>query len=237
MQGNQSSSSPSISSDGRFVAFGSDGDNLVSGDTNVSEDIFVHDRQTGQTSRVSVSSTGVQGEDHSFDPSISSDGQFVAFESTAHNLMPGELYSSLDVVVHDRQTSQTKKANVFSTNEQTYIDSSSPSISSDGRYVAFESSALTNVDGGLKFVGDIFVHDRQTGQTSRVSVSSTGIRGNGWSSSPSISSDGRFVAFGSDSDNLVSGDTNISEDIFVHDRLLESAERNLPYVPLLLLEN
>ena len=236
VQGNGASYNPSISSDGRFVTFDSDADNLVAGDTNGAVDpysgvdIFVHDRQTGQTTRVSVSSAGVQGNGACYGPSISSDGRFVAFESDADNLVDGDTngdvfpYSGTDIFVHDRQTGQTTRVSVSSAGVQGDRPSSSPKISSWGRYAAFDSYADnlvagdTSGDDDPNSTADVFVHDRQTVQTTRVSVSSTGAQGNERSKYPSISSDGRFVAFRSEADNLVDGDTNNANDIFIHDR-------------------
>jgi Tol biopolymer transport system component len=218
-QGNGPSDFPFISADGRFVAFQSRAGNLVAGDTNFVVDIFVHDRQTGQTTRVSVDSAGTQGNLDSLLPSISADGRFVAFESESNNLVAGDLNFVFHIFVHDRQTGQTTRVDVGLVGIQgNGGESFSPFISADGRFVAFSSFADNLVAGDTNFVPDIFVHDRQTGQTTRVSVDSAGIEGNDFSVFPSISADGRFVAFESFSTNLVAGDTNGSPDIFVHDR-------------------
>jgi Tol biopolymer transport system component len=217
-QGNDGSFDTSISADGRYVAFSSDASNLVPGDTNGVEDVFVHDHQTGQTSRVSVASDGTQGNDGSSGSSISGDGRYVTFFSWANNLVPGDTNGVGDVFVHDRQTGQTSRVSVASDgtqgNEVSYIES----ISADGRYVTFYSAANNLVPGDTNGVGDVFVHDRQTGQTSRVSVASDGTQGNDVSSGSSISADGRYVAFSSEASNLVPDDTNGATDIFVHDR-------------------
>ena len=224
-QGNGYSYSPSISEDGRFVAYYSDATNLVPGDTNVFEDIFVHDRQTGATERVSVSSGGGQGNLNSLNPAVNSDGRFVAFESGANNLVVADTNNGRDVFVHDRQTGATERVSVSSGGVQGNQSSLAPSISSDGRFVAFFSSADDLVVGDTTVNFDVFVHDRQTRTTDRVSVSSSGTQGNLNSFSPSVSGDGRFVAFASDSDNLVAGDTNVNFDIFVHDRQTGTTER------------
>ena len=218
MQGNGHSNNPAISIDGLFVAFSSGANNLVEGDTNGRDDVFVHDRQTGQTIRVSASSSGIQGNGHSNNPSLSSDNRFVTFVSWADNLVLGDTNTTYDVFVHDRQTGQTTRVSVSSTGEQGNALSDNPSISSSGRFVAFRSQASNLVDGDTNNQKDVFVHDRQTAQTSRVSISSTGEQGNGSSQIPSISSDGLIVAFSSDANNLVEGDTDRSSDIFVHDR-------------------
>jgi Tol biopolymer transport system component len=219
IEGNSGSSGPSISADGLYVAFESDADNLVPDDSNFVFDVFVRDRQTGTTTRVSVDNTGNQGDDDSSGPSISADGRYVAFESFATNLVPGDTNAVSDVFVHDRQTGQTALVSVDSAGVQGNGDSFSPSISADGRYVAFESFATDLVPGDTNAVFDVFVHDRLTGQTTRVSVDSSGSEGEGDSYSASISADGRYVAFTSDAPNLVPGDTNVASDVFVHDRL------------------
>ncbi|HVZ94544.1 MAG TPA: hypothetical protein VG797_08540, partial [Phycisphaerales bacterium] len=209
----------SISVDGRFVAFDSNASNFVPGDTNGFTDVFVHDRQTGQTSRVSVGIAGIQGNDASDLPSLSADGRFVSFWSFASNLVPGDTNGFADLFVHDRQTGQTSRVNVNSAGEQANADAGFNSISADGRFVAFESDASNLVPDDTNGYADVFVHDRQTGQTARVSVASGGAQGKGGSRSPSISGDGRYVAFRSYDSDLVPGDTNFYEDVFVHDRV------------------
>ncbi|WP_198136339.1 TolB family protein [Roseiflexus sp. RS-1] len=217
-QANGGSFTPSISADGRYVAFASIAVNLVSGDTNGVQDIFVHDRQTGQTTRVSVASGGAQANGPSFDPSISADGRYVAFASLATNLVSGDTNNEQDIFVHDRQTGQTTRVSVATGGGQANLASSDPSISADGRYVAFESIASNLVSGDTNNTGDIFVHDRQTGATTRVSIGPGGTQANRGSLAPSISADGRYVAFHSSATNLVSGVTNGTTHIFVHDR-------------------
>jgi Tol biopolymer transport system component len=220
-QGNNISYRPSIHTDGRYVAFDSHANSLVDGDTNGVQDVFVHDRQTGVTSRVSVSSAGVQGNNGSSSSSaaISSDGRYVAFESWADNLVDGDTNGAWDVFVHDLQTGVTSRVSVSSEGVQGNGGSSMSSFSFYGRYVTFHSEADNLVVGDTNDERDIFVHDRQTGVTSRVSVSSAGVQSNDDSYVPAISSDGRYIAFESEADNLVVGDTNDERDIFVHDRL------------------
>ncbi|MFZ1413730.1 MAG: hypothetical protein WAS73_04000 [Defluviicoccus sp.] len=229
-QADGNSGVPSISADGRFVAFWSDAGNLVLGDTNEAWDVFVHDRQTGTTERVSIASGGQQADGNSVDPSISADGRFVAFESDAGNLVPGDTNAPADVFVHDRQTGTTERVSVDSAGNQADGSSGDPSISADGRFVAFVSYASNLVPGDTNAPADVFVHDRQTGTTERVSVDSAGNQADYrgfyvWSDDPSISADGRFVAFTSRAGNLVPGDTNGAWDIFVHDRLTGKTER------------
>lgn len=218
VQGNSGSGEPTISPDGRFVLFGSGASNLVPGDTNNAEDVFVHDRQTGKIRRVSVDSAGVQGNDYSYPKSISANGRFVAFESSATNLVPGDTNDRSDIFVHDCQTGQTARVSVDSAAAQGNGTSRGGSISADGRFVAFYSFASNLVPGDTNDVEDVFVHDRQTGQTARVSVDSAGVQGDDRSQSPSISADGLLVAFHSLARNLVTGDSNGYADVFVHDR-------------------
>jgi len=217
-EGNQNSFDASISAAGRFVAFGSVASNLVPGDTNGFQDVFVHDLQTGQTTRVSVDhSSGAGGNNHSFAPSISADGRFVAFNTSASNLVPGDTNRTSDVFVRDLHTGQTTRVSVDSSGAEGNAGSAFPSISADGRFVAFDSLASNLVPGDMNGTWDVFIHDLQTGLTTRVSVDSSGAEGNSESISPSISAAGRFVAFESWASNLVPGDTNGLEDVFVHD--------------------
>ena len=136
-QGNSLSESPSISADGRYVAFDSSASNLVSGDTNRTSDIFVKDLQTGTTQRISVASDGTQGNNYSENPSISADGRYVAFESYSSNLVSGDTNNRSDIFVKDLQTGTTKRISVASDGTQGNGNSYRPSISADGRYVAF----------------------------------------------------------------------------------------------------
>jgi len=216
-QGNGESEYPSMSADGRYVAFESYSSNLVPGDTNANWDVFVHDRQTGQTTRVSVDSGGNQGNNPSWYSSISADGRYVAFVSLAANLVSGDTNQADDVFVHDRQTGQTTRVSVDSGGIQGNDASYYPSIGADGRYVAFESFSSNLVPGDTNANWDVFVHDRQTRQTTRVSVDSGGNQGNDASYYSSISADGRLVAFGSLAPDLVSGDTNANWDVFVYE--------------------
>jgi hypothetical protein len=215
-QGNKSSNQPSISANGQFVAFHSDASNLVLGDTNTKFDVFLHDRNTGETTRISVSSSGEEGNSDSFHPSVSADGRYVAFYSRASNLVNNDLNGYADVFVHDCQTGETTLISVSSTGAAGNKDSLLPSISADGRFVSFESAATNLVSGHSYGYDDIFVHDQLTGATTLVSVSSAGAQANSWSGPSSISSNGNYVAFESEAFNLVTGDTNNYSDIFVN---------------------
>jgi Tol biopolymer transport system component len=222
----------SISADGRYVVFTSEAGNLVLGDTNDATDVFVHDRQTGETTRASVTSTGRQAIGFNGDGVISADGRYVAFDSYSRNFVPHDTNGGQDVFLHDLQTGKTTRLDVSSYGRQASRGSQSaaPATSADGRYVAFLSNAANLVTGDTNRVTDIFVRDRKRGRTVRVSIGPRGrqardIRSRNGSTSPSISADGRFVAFVSSATNLVSNDTNRMPDVFVRDRSLRRTTR------------
>jgi len=216
-QGNDDSFWPSISADGRYVAFHSSANNLVPGDTNNHLDVFVNDRIAGETTRISIANDGTQGDSGSWMPSISDDGRYVAFASWATN------FASIDPVfsniyVHDQDTGQTELVSVNSEGTQANDWSSRPSISGDGRFTAFQSEASNLVNGDTNEVMDVYVHDIESGLTSRVSVASDGAQGNGISAIPAISTNGHFVAFSSNASNLVIGDIINAGHIYLYDR-------------------
>jgi Tol biopolymer transport system component len=214
-QGNLNSSNPSISSDGRYAAFESSATDLVLSDTNGTTDIFVHDRNTGTTARASLDSGGAQGNLHSTNPTISSDGLLVTFESSSTNLVMNDTNGTTDIFVHDRNTGTTARVSLDSSGVQGNLNSNNPSISSDGLLVTFESISTNLVPNDTNGAVDIFVHNRNTSATARVSLDSDGAQGNLHSTNSSISSDGIFVAFESRSTNLVPNDTNGAADVFV----------------------
>src|SRR5262245_7827926 len=231
-QANGSSRNPSISADGRFVAFESEATNLVPGDTNGQIDIFVRDRATGTTTRVSVDSAGRQANGSSYNAAISNqgaifgsaslaspptDGPFIAFESDATNLVPGDTNFRRDIFVYDLVTRVTTRVSVDSVGRQANGPSSNAAIAATGRIVAFESDATNLVPGDTNGQRDIFVYDLVTRVTTRVSVDSVGRQANGPSFNAATAGDGRFVAFESDATLLVPGDTNGKRDIFIHD--------------------
>jgi len=217
-QGDRASDDSIVSGNGRLVAFRSFASNLVAGDTNSDLDIFVHDRKTDVTTRVSVDSEGAQANDRSVDPSLSKNGRFVVFTSDASNLVLDDTNGASDVFLHDRKTGKTTCVSVDSAGSQGNGASHSARISANGRFVAFESAATNLVSGDTNGKSEIFVHDRKTGETTRVSVDSSGAQANDFSEYVSISASGRFVAFGSNATNLVADDTNAAFDLFVHDR-------------------
>lgn len=216
IEGNGGGIIPSISSDGRFVVFYSGSNNLVPGDTNGVGDIFLHDRMTGQTIRVSVDSAGVEANDGSNSPAISGDGRYIAFQSSATNLVSNDTNQTVDVFVYDRLTGITSLVSVDSGGVQANQACTRPALSVDGRYIAFESEATNLVPGSSNTYADIFVRDQVLGLTSRASVDAFGVEGNGRSGRVSISGDGQLVAFWSEASSLVQGDTNGTTDCFVH---------------------
>src|SRR5437773_218323 len=176
-EGNDTSLGSALSADGRFVAFDSAATDLVAGDTNGATDVFVHDRQTGTTERVSVASDGTQGNNASSYPALSADGRFVAFDSDATNLVAGDTNGATDVFVHDRQTGATERVSVTSGGGTQGNGTSGgffsfPALSAAGRFVAFQSDATNLVAGDTNGATDVFVHDRQTRTTERASAPS-----------------------------------------------------------------
>ncbi|QQR74144.1 MAG: PD40 domain-containing protein [Holophagales bacterium] len=214
-----------LSADGELVVFSSRASNLVPPDTNSSWDVFLHDRRSGATTKLSVGASGAEGNGASWQPRVSADGRFVAFTSNSTNLVAGDVNGHDDVLVRDRETGLTTLVSVGPAGIGGYGDSASPAISADGRYVAFVSSAVNLVPGDGNGAPDVFVHDRVTGVTTRVSVDSLGGEGNALSLAPALSADGRYVAFASWASNLVPGDQNGVVDVFVRDRVLGATTR------------
>ena len=208
---------PSISADGRFVAFESLSSDLVPGDTNLAWDVFVHDRSTGSTERISLSTAGVQGNDASWDATISSDGRYVVFSSYASNLVPGDANGDLDVFVRDRVLGTTERVSVASDGTEADHASYMGAMSSDHRYVTFTSSAMNLSPVAATGLPHVFVHEMATGTTTLVSVGIGGVDANGSSSTSSISANGRYISFQSNASNVVTGDANGSTDVFVAD--------------------
>lgn len=223
-ESNGDSQEPQISADGRYVTFASTATNLVSGDTNGEFDVFVHDRATGTTSRVSVSSAGVQADKGSLGSVISGDGRYIAFQSLATNLVVGDTNDAWDVFLRDQVENTTRRVSVrtvrigdFLLDVQGDAYSSLPAISADGKWVAFTSGATNLIAADENGHDDVFVREIAARSTTRVSVGSGAVEGDANSQYASLSSDGRFVAFMSKATNLVTGDTNAKEDVFVRD--------------------
>lgn len=218
---------PTLSVDGRYVAYGSLATTLVDDDGSRWGDMFVYDRQTGKTTLVSRRADGIQGNGHSYLGAISADGRYVAFNSWADNLVGGDTNGVPDILLRDLQTGQLMRISRHTNGTQADDHSSNPSLSADGRYIVYDSSAANLVDGNTPLCEDIpgawfnctdvFLYDRQTGQTTLISRRPNGAHGNSNSFYSSISADGRYVAFFSRADNLIDGDSNGKTDVFVYD--------------------
>jgi LPXTG-site transpeptidase (sortase) family protein len=228
-QGNQSvteSDPPAISADGRYVVFDSYASNMVAGDTNNSGDVFLRDRQTNTTTRISLASDGTQANDESYLPAISPDGRYVVFASKATNLVIGDTNLASDIFLHDMQTNITTRISLASDGTQANNSSFAPDISANGRYVVFRSLASNLVSGSpVSGIDQIFLRDKQTNTTTHISISSNGTLGNNNSFSPAISADGRYITYYSDASNLVAGDTNGQLDIFLRDTQTNTTTR------------
>ena len=224
-EGNGPSLWPSVSADGRSVAFESAATNLVPGDANGADDVFVRDLAEGSTLRVSVDSAGGEADGPSHWASISADGLEVAFDSLAANLVAGDDNGASDVFVRDAVSGATMCVSVGPGGAQGDNGSSSPALSADGGHVAFWSTAGNLVSGDTNDAVDVFVHDRSAGATERVSVGGGGGEGDAGSWYPAISADGRHVAFWSQATNLAAGDDNGAADVFVRDRQAGSTVR------------
>jgi Tol biopolymer transport system component len=231
--GNDVSEVSAISADGRYVAFSSDADNLSASDVNAHVNVFVRDTQTATTilvSRQSAADGGDGGDGQSAFASMSADGRYVAFGSSATNLAADDDNGETDIFVRDLQTNATtlvSRRSALSGNGPANDSSFNADISADGRYVAFESSAdnLSSIDDNAVF--NVFVRDLQTGSVRLVSRRSAGgpdggDGGNGHSRRPSLSADGRYVAFDSEADNLSDEDDNAVINVLVRDLELDT---------------
>ncbi|MGB6057927.1 MAG: hypothetical protein WBF71_06645 [Microthrixaceae bacterium] len=225
VQGNDGSFSSSVSDDGRYVAYLSAASNLVVGDTNGKSDVFVYDRVSGETTRVSVDSSGGQANESSGEPSISADGAFIAFESTASNLVAGDTNGQRDIFVHDRDSGVTSRVSLADDGGQADGESVKSSISAGGTKVVFESAASNLVTADTNGKSDVFVRDLVGATTTRVSVADDGRQADGVSGAPTINGDGRYIAFHSTATNLVPEDTNGTQDVFLYDSELGVATR------------
>ena len=221
------SSSPAISADGRVIAFLSQARNLVPEDTNKAADVFTYDRETGEMARASVNSRRTQAAGASGPPAISADGRFVAFRSEAENLVLNDSNGFADIFRHDRREGVTIRVNVSSKGEEADGPSSGvPALSADGRYVAFVSNAANLIpDDANGVTQDVFVRDVAAGTTTCISRPPGRATVTGESAGPSISADGRYVAFISFAESLVPGDANHAADVFLHDRQQDTLTR------------
>ncbi len=202
------SSADAISDNGRYATFSSSATNLVTGDTNGASDVFVRDIVKGRTTRISVSGTGAQGNDASAESTISADGRYIAFASRASNLVPGDTNGHTDVFLYDRVAKTIERISVTSAGGQFIDEAEKPAISGDGRYVAFAAF-------GPGATVQVYLRDRVARTTTLISHAPVGPVGNGVSTDPSVSGNGRYVAFRSIASNLLPGVT--SDAVYVYD--------------------
>lgn len=206
-----------MTADGRYVVFTTGTVPALSIEDPTDSDVIIKDLETGDSASVVTDSNANSGNGWGGDAAISVDGHFVVFLSSASNLVPDDTYGKIDVFVKDTFTGATTRVSTASGGLEAHGHSSSPQISGDGRYVVFTSAADNLVPGDTNNVNDVFVKDLQLGTTSRVSVSATGQEGDRLSDSAAVSFDGHFIAFKSEATNLVTGDTNNTDDIFLRD--------------------
>ncbi|MFB9470241.1 S8 family serine peptidase [Nonomuraea salmonea] len=225
-QGNHEAWWPELSGDGNVVVYATFASNLTDdADTNGELDIFATDRRTRVTERVSVPTGGGLGDSFSLSPTVSHDGRYVGFSSFSSNLVPGDANGQTDAFLHDRQTGTTEMISVSSKGEPGNDLSGAPRFSADGRYAIFDSMASNLVPGDTNGRNDVFLRDRQSGTTERISVTQDGTEVNGNAREATISADGRYVGFQSDAADLVPGDDNGVIDTFVLDRQAKTLTR------------
>jgi Tol biopolymer transport system component len=215
--GNSVSDAPMMSSDGRYLVFSSLADNLATGDTNGKRDIYRKDLSTGEATRCSTSTSGGEPNQDCNNPSISADGRYIAFESVAWNLVSDDTNNTYDVFCKDLVTGNLIRCSTDSSGTQGDQESTNPCMSSDGKFIAFESAATNLVAGDTNNCRDIFRKNLATGETLRCSADASGIQDNNTCYRPRLSQDGRYVVFESAASNLVSTDTNGEWDIFRKD--------------------
>jgi Tol biopolymer transport system component len=224
VEGNAPSTGPVVTPDGRFVAFSSAASNLVAGDGNGVADVFVRDLALGTIERVSVAPGGVEANAACSAPAISDDGRYVAFQSAATTLTAGDVNGAIDVFLVDRVTGVVERVSNGLGGAPADGPSFGATLCGGARFVLFVSWASNLVAADLNATRDVFLKDRQTGATERISVSSAGLDGNDMAGSSAVlsfaSPDGRFVVFGSSASNLVPGDGNGAMDVFLRDRVL-----------------
>lgn len=207
---------PTISGDCRYIAFASYATNLVPGDTTNNSNLFVRDMLTGTTAMVDVTSAGVMATYGSGSARISADGRCVAFLTQDNILVPGDTNNNWDLFVRDMVTGAITRENVDFAGNQISTPPYEPSLSADGRYVSFNSSATNHVLGDNNNAGDVFIRDRLLGVTRLASLTSAGTQLNDGSNSVggALSGDGQAICFHSLATNVVPGDTNGRADVF-----------------------
>ncbi|MGD8559201.1 MAG: PKD domain-containing protein [Gammaproteobacteria bacterium] len=215
---NGPSLNPSLSADGRYAVFESSASNLVANDLNNSSDIFLADTVNGTILRISETANGQEANGPSNNPSISANGRFIVFETFASNLVSNDTNRAVDILLYDRLSQTLERVSVASDNTEANSHSFYPSVSDNGQWITFYSMATNLAANDTNRAVDVFVRDRANGETLLVSADTNGNTGNMASWQPVISANGRFVAFSSSANNLVNGDTNNVQDVFVYDR-------------------
>lgn len=185
---------PEISANGRLVVFEAGGDTLVPSDDNNTTDVFVHDRRSGKTKRVSISSSETQADDGGMQASISPNGRYVAFASLSDDLVPSDANGLVDIFVRDRKKQTTTRVSVDSSGSESNGTSERPSVADNGN-VVFSSGADNLVADDSNGTYDVFVHNLKTGETTLASISSSGVHGDQASHNAAISRDGSVVTF------------------------------------------
>lgn len=219
-KGNEDSRYPSLSADGGKISFSSAASNLSRTDRDYVWDVYVKDLASGTIVLASTSSGGTKSNGHSGVPSLSGDGSIVAFASSATNLDPSDTDSTADIYAKDLTTGFLTLASVTKKGRKADAYSADLVISADGTKVAFLTAANNLDPRDRDGIYDIYVKDLSTGRLTLVSVSDAGVKGNGPSTMPSISADGRYVAFASSANNLDPGDTDKNPtDVYVKDLL------------------
>lgn len=226
-EGNSHSRYPRMSGDGRFVVFHSSASNLVPGDANGLPDVFLYDTQSKKITRISVGWDGKESDGWSENAVISEDGRYVAFSSSATNLVKGDSNGTTDIFRYEIATKKIERVSLAQDGLEANDWSRIPGLSEDGEKIIFTSSASNLVPNDTNDVPDIFVRDMKLGTTTRVSVASDGTEGNGWSYcySPQLVGKGNLAIFASGAGNLVPGDTNKTDDVFVHDLTTRTTRR------------
>lgn len=210
----QESRYAAISYDGRYVAFQSTANNLVSGDSNGFRDVFLRDRLLRTTIRISVNPAGgIEGDGDSLVPSISGDGKRIVFASFADSFLPGSRYQTC--YLRDLRSNSLTIIDLRSDNGQPSEWCQDASIDLSGQRVAFQARASNLVPGDTNGWSDVFVRDLVGGPPRRINLGPGGVEANGESTNLRISGDGSQVLFASEASNLVAGDSNARNDIFM----------------------
>lgn len=218
-----SSHSAQVSGDGRYIAFVSAATNLVSGDDNGYEDVFVYDRENGQIELLSKRSSARLSNDRSWSPAISQDGSTVAFVTAATNLVDNDTNYLDDIYVIDRKSQTLKR--LRPTAVEPNGASASPSLNGNGGLLVFSSVASNLVASDINGRRDVFVFDTRAEAIQRLSIGRDGVESNGDSHNPSINDSGKIITYSSDATNIVTGDNNRASDVFLVDRDTGLTER------------